>query len=74
MVVGSRAKSRIQSHCADPRRLGGSAQATGRFVDYDSVGVDKNAAMGLVWIDTNHQLAESNETNNCSNAKLIGCK
>ncbi len=44
------------------------------FVDYDSGCVAKKADMGLVWIDTNHQITESNETNNGANPKVIDCR
>jgi hypothetical protein len=52
----------------------GRLKAPGGFVDYDSGCIAKKKSMGLVWIDTNHQVTESSETNNGANPNLGECK
>jgi hypothetical protein len=51
----------------------GKLKSPGGSVDYDTGCIAKAAATGLVWIDINHQVAESNETNNGANPRLISC-
>ncbi|WP_073373150.1 hypothetical protein [Desulfofustis glycolicus] len=51
----------------------GSLKPPGGSVDYDTGCIAKAAATGLVWIDTNHKIAELNETNNGANPRLTNC-
>ncbi len=51
----------------------GKLKSPGGSVDYDTGCVATAAATGLVWIDTNHQIHEANETNNGANPRLIRC-
>lgn len=51
----------------------GKLKAPGGSVDYDTGCVATAADMGLVWIDTDHHITESNETNNGANPTLKKC-
>lgn len=51
----------------------GKLKPPGGSVDYDTGCIARFAATGLVWIDTNHKIAELNETNNGANPRLTKC-